>query len=116
MMCACSPSAAYRDYDASGNVSKREFREALAAMGVTAHKAAFEKTFEALDADGSGTIDYQELNDQLRRKTDGPGFRDQWTGSNQPAARPLGRSVSMGSLPRQLAPLTQHKLVGAGAA
>ena len=84
-------------------------------MGVTAHKAAFEKTFEALDADGSGTIDYQELNDQLRRKTDGPGFRDQWTGSNQPAARALGRSVSMGSLPRQLAPLTQHKLVGAGA-
>lgn len=74
------------DVDASGSISKREFREALTAMGITARKAAFEKTFDTLDGDLSGSIDYRELNAQMRRKTDGPSFGDLWDQSSLPPA------------------------------
>lgn len=55
--CCIVPCARTRDVDASGSISKREFREALTAMGITARKAAFEKTFDTLDGDLSGSID-----------------------------------------------------------
>jgi len=97
------------DVDASGSISKREFREALTAMGITARKAAFEKTFDTLDVDLSGSIDYRELNAQMRRKTDGPSFGDLWGQSSPPPA-------AMGAAQHSAAPQAQPNMYRDGTA
>ncbi len=62
----------FRDWDddQSGNISRKEFRRAIAALGYEAGADDINGTFDDLDADGSGTIEYEELNAQLRRGAD----------------------------------------------
>ena len=54
------------DKDQSGKIDKREFRLALQKLGVVAHKSDYDLTFDSLDNDRSGTIEYEELNEHLR--------------------------------------------------
>lgn len=50
-----------RDEDGNGCVSKKEFRKAIAALGVDAPKAEVEALFDSFDPDRSGEIDYKEF-------------------------------------------------------
>ena len=56
------------DEDQSGKINKREFRLALQKLGIVAHKSTCDLTFDSLDNDRSGTIEYEELNTHLRRR------------------------------------------------
>ena len=42
----------------NGLVDKKEFRKAMAALGVKAEKAEINTLFDSFDADGGGTIEY----------------------------------------------------------
>eukprot|EP00900_Chrysochromulina_parva_P020539 jgi/Chrpa1/3118/Chrysochromulina_OHIO_Genome00015335-RA len=63
------------DKDQSGKIDKREFRLALQKLGVVAHKSDYDLTFDSLDNDRSGTIEYEELNEHLRRRVGDPSHR-----------------------------------------
>ena len=63
------------DKDQSGKIDKREFRLALQKLGVVAHKSEYDLTFDSLDNDRSGTIEYEELNEHLRRRVGDPSHR-----------------------------------------
>ena len=54
------------DDDDNGRVSRREFHRALPALGLLVDRAAAEALFDELDADGSGEVDYEELEASLR--------------------------------------------------
>ena len=54
------------DEDESGNISRDEFRKAMALLGVSAVKEVVDGCFDSFDADGSGTIEYNELDKLLR--------------------------------------------------
>ena len=54
------------DDDASGRISKKEFRRALPAIGCKVPRAVADLVFDAMDPDGSGEIDYRELRQNLR--------------------------------------------------
>eukprot|EP00966_Prymnesium_polylepis_P200983 4657626-Prymnesium_polylepis.1 len=56
------------DDDGSGTVGKAEFRRAVHAMGfqMIATDDEIDMTFDSLDADGSGSLEYKELNKMLR--------------------------------------------------
>ena len=41
-------------------------------MGVVAHKAAIDATFETFDTDRGGTLSYMELDKQIHRRTTDP--------------------------------------------
>ena len=56
------------DEDLSGKIDKREWRLALTKLNIVAHKAAMDATFDTIDNDRSGTIEYAELNVHLRRE------------------------------------------------
>ena len=58
------------DKDGDGQVSKREFRAALPALGFRVSKTTADELFAELDEDGSGQISYDELNSQLRAGKD----------------------------------------------
>ena len=49
------------DDDKNGKVSKKEFRNAIQALGYEATVAQINAVFDQLDKDGSGSIDYREL-------------------------------------------------------
>ena len=49
------------DEDADGLVSKKEFRQAISALGYNANKADLDAVFATFDEDGSGDIEYGEL-------------------------------------------------------
>ena len=57
------------DDDGSGTVSKKEWRKAMAELGFEAHRKEVDALFDEWD-DGSGLLDYQELNKKLRRGAD----------------------------------------------
>ena len=61
--------ALLRDYDAQGKgqVELPAFRGALAAMGITAAQSVVARLFAEADRDGSGSIDYREMEERLRR-------------------------------------------------
>eukprot|EP00928_Gymnodinium_smaydae_P083223 TRINITY_DN6646_c0_g3_i1.p1 TRINITY_DN6646_c0_g3~~TRINITY_DN6646_c0_g3_i1.p1 ORF type:complete len:2452 (-),score=696.63 TRINITY_DN6646_c0_g3_i1:107-7033(-) len=61
------------DDDGSGEVSKREFRRALHALGMEASKEELEALFDSLDADASGSLEYGELAKAIRTATSQPG-------------------------------------------
>jgi len=61
------------DDDGSHKISKKEFRRALPMLGYTVSKEVALQAFEALDPDGSGSIDYKEL-DMLLRKAKRNGY------------------------------------------
>ena len=54
------------DDDASGSISRKEFRKALCEIGLKAPKVAIDWLFSEFDEDGYGSIEYDELKDQLR--------------------------------------------------
>ena len=54
------------DEDQSGKINKRGFRLALQKLGIVAHKSTCDLTFDSLDNDRSGTIEYEELKTHLR--------------------------------------------------
>eukprot|EP00966_Prymnesium_polylepis_P018219 420141-Prymnesium_polylepis.2 len=56
------------DEDGSGQISRKEFRQAVASFGIEGiSKEDINGLFDSFDADGSGTIDYNELAKGLRR-------------------------------------------------
>lgn len=49
------------DSDSSGSITRYEFAKAIAVMGLNPKRDQMEKLFDQLDLDGSGKIDYHEL-------------------------------------------------------
>ena len=82
------------DEDQSGKINKREFRLALQKLGIVAHKSTCDLTFDSLDNDRSGTIEYEELNTHLRRRAGDPSHIGAVLGTVSP-----GRSLETASLP-----------------
>ena len=66
------------DRDNSGKLDRREFRHAMAGIGVVASRTAVDLTFETFDTDRGGNIDYRELHRQIRRTLKAPSFRETW--------------------------------------
>ena len=58
------------DVDGDGTITKKEFRNSLPQLGLSAPKKEFDILFDSFDPDGSGKIDYKELNKLLRRGND----------------------------------------------
>ena len=82
------------DEDQSGRINKREFRLALQKLGIVAHKSTCDLTFDSLDNDRSGTLEYEELNTHLRRRAGDPSHIGAVFGTVSP-----GRSLETASLP-----------------
>jgi Ca2+-binding EF-hand superfamily protein/predicted esterase len=57
----------FRDWDTDGNgaIDKKEFRQAVAALGYDAPNKAIDAVFATLDVDGGGMIEYHELKASL---------------------------------------------------
>ena len=55
------------DENGDGKVSKAEFRKALRALGFEGVDTELDALFDEFDADGGGSIEYQELNAMLRQ-------------------------------------------------
>ena len=57
----------FKDWDDDGNgqISKKEFRKAIAALGMAAPKAEVDGLFETFDTDKSGSLDYKEMQKAL---------------------------------------------------
>jgi calmodulin len=49
------------DTDGSGVLDKDELRDGFAAMGVNLAENVAEELMQLLDADGNGTVDYEEF-------------------------------------------------------
>ena len=55
------------DTDNSGAVSKEEFTHGIRRAGFDAHQADLEAMFDDMDEDGSGELEYNELQSKLRQ-------------------------------------------------
>ena len=60
----------FRDWDddEDGKVSKKEFRKAMAALGLKVGRKDADALFDTFDPDGGGSIDYKELQKALKRR------------------------------------------------
>ena len=58
------------DVNNDGQISRREFRHAMAKLGLSMSPAEFEDVFNHFDPDESGTIDFAELSRELRCRRD----------------------------------------------
>ena len=58
------------DEDNSGSIDSKEFWLALRSLGMEVPRHAANELFDQFDADGSGEIDFRELNAQLRKSAD----------------------------------------------
>ena len=54
------------DFDGSGKVSRNEFRKAMPMLDIQVGSGVAEQLFDFFDADGSGEIDFRELQQHLR--------------------------------------------------
>ena len=72
------------DTDGDNTVSKHEFRQAITELGLTASRSQMDALFDSLDADGSGSIDFKELNKGLRRKQSRAARADTNTAADMP--------------------------------
>jgi len=59
------------DDDEDGYISKKDWRKAFKVMGPEFPAATVDATFDAFDPDGSGEVEFNELEKFLRRR--GPG-------------------------------------------
>ena len=87
------------DVDGDGRVTKPEFKRALAYLGYKTNKAELDLIFGMMDMDGSGEIEYTELNQLMARSSlpeDDPSSPTV-SGRDSPG---LGGSSSAGKLPR----------------
>ena len=68
-MCCDAQLDLFREWDTdnSGSIDKKEFGAALKAMGFPCGKGDLDKIFADLDPSGDGILDYNELNNSLRR-------------------------------------------------
>ena len=59
----------FREWDDDGNgaLDKKELRAAVAALGYEAPRAEVDALYDAFDKDGSGEIEFKELNKELRQ-------------------------------------------------
>uniref|UniRef100_A0A7S2N956 EF-hand domain-containing protein n=1 Tax=Haptolina brevifila TaxID=156173 RepID=A0A7S2N956_9EUKA len=96
------------DVDQSGTISKKEFGRALTSLGIVAHKAALDLTFDYLDNDRGGSVDYRELNEHLRRRQSDPSHLDTW-GKDSP--RRSSTSAAPGTSSAQSLP-RPHTAIG----
>jgi len=55
------------DADRNGQISKKEFRQALRGLGIGGSSSDHDALFDKWDVDGSGELDYNELNKALRK-------------------------------------------------
>jgi Ca2+-binding EF-hand superfamily protein len=55
------------DEDRSGTVDKKEFGNAVRALGFDVSQADTDALFDSLDDDKSGALEYKELNLMLRK-------------------------------------------------
>merc|ERR1740138_1693887 len=60
------------DEDSNGLVSRVEFRRGIVALGLSKNGKDIDKVFDTFDKDGSGSLDYKELNAVLRPSQVGP--------------------------------------------
>ena len=85
------------DVDRDGTISRREIRRALAELGLEAHPKAIDAFFDAMDADRSGEVSFDEFQLAIRaslRAAQSERLRlAASTGAQQAAARPVS-SVS----------------------
>ena len=49
------------DVDGDGEVTKKEFRKAMAVLGFEVSRAVMDEVFDSFDADGGGSISFKEL-------------------------------------------------------
>ena len=58
----------FREWDENGdgNVSKKEFRRAMGLLGFDVPKTEIDALFDAFDPDGSGAMEFKELQKMLR--------------------------------------------------
>lgn len=56
------------DSDKSGTITAKEWKIAMKAIGFAPSKEELKKMMDAMDADGSGTIEYQEFLNLIRKK------------------------------------------------
>lgn len=49
------------DGDQNGRIDRGEFKGLMHALGVRAADAELDKSFEAIDCDGSGTVEFNEF-------------------------------------------------------
>jgi hypothetical protein len=57
------------DEDKSGTIDKGEFARAIRSFGIDVPRPEVDKLFDSLDEDGSGSLEYKELNTMLRKGT-----------------------------------------------
>ena len=55
------------DTNSDGQISKKEFRRGMLALGFDVQGSEVDGLFTQMDPDGSGTIDFQELSRELRK-------------------------------------------------
>ena len=58
------------DDDESNTVSKAEFAKAMKALGYEGPPEDVDAVFDSMDPDGSGSLEYKELNSLLRRSVE----------------------------------------------
>ncbi|CAD8178376.1 unnamed protein product [Paramecium pentaurelia] len=56
------------DTDKSGSIDESELRNAMKALGFNASKEEVQKMVEQIDRDGSGTIEFQEFVEMMKKK------------------------------------------------
>ena len=58
------------DDDNSGSVSRHEFAKAMAALGYDGQPEDIDCVYDSLDPDGSGSLEYKEMNALLKRSVE----------------------------------------------
>lgn len=56
------------DTDQSGAIDEKELRDAMKALGFEASKPEVAKMIAEIDKDGSGTIDFDEFVDMMKKR------------------------------------------------
>ena len=93
------------DINENGEISKAEFRKGvIATLGITPSREELAALFAFLDPDGSGTIDYRELDAKLRRREV---HHHPLINPEKPASKPASRRPSSSRPVPPLASLPQ---------